>query len=855
MGLSILFILVHHAAAQVPAPSSADIEHRVDALLAKMTIEEKVDLLGGINGFFIRAMPKLGLPALRMADGPIGVRNFGPATAMAGGIGLAATWNPALAERVGVEIGRDARAKGVHFLLGPGVNIYRAPMNGRNFEYFGEDPYLTSRITVGYIKGIQSQGVAATVKHFMGNNSEFGRNSTDSIIDERSMREIYLPAFEASVKEAHVGSVMDSYNLTNGAYLTQNGYLNIDVLKKEWGFDGIVMSDWGATHDSIGAANGGLDLEMPSPVFMNRANLLPAIEQGKVSVATVDDKVRRILRTAVRFGWLDRDQVDFSVSRYNQQGRETALQTARESVVLLKNEQNLLPLTKGAIKTIAVIGPSAYPAVAVGGGSARVQPFAAISLLEGIGAHLGSATKVYYARGLSTTAEMANATVFSTAATNGQTGLKVEVFGNGDLSGTPDTTRIDRVLNAGGGGPGGGGPGGPPSAGTLGTRGAAGPPPTSTRWTGYYTPQAQGPHTIFVESAGLEYGGYRLLIDDKSVIDNWVVWKEMLSHVTLTLSVGPHKVVLEQFRNPRGFGGFGGPRVRLGIVAKDSLIEPAAKALAAKADVVVVAAGYDAEIETEGGDRAFQLPPGQDELIQEMVAANKKTIVVLNSGGGVDMNAWIDRIPALVEGWYPGQEGGIAIAEILFGAVNPSGRLPVTFERRIDDNPVKDSYYPETGTRRIVYKEGVFVGYRGYEKNATKPLFPFGFGLSYTTFKYSGLTIVPVAASDRYQVTFSVTNTGKRSGTDVAQLYIGERHSKVPRPIKELAGSARVTLAAGATKKVTISIDSRALSYYDVGSKQWRADPGDFDVLVGRASDQIELRGVLKLIEARMSAR
>src|SRR5215831_2550605 len=276
--------------------SSEEIAARVDALVKQMTLEEKIDLLGGGGGFFIRDLPRLNLPRFKMADGPIGVRNFGPATAMAGGIGLTATWNPALAERVGTEIGRDARAKGVHFLLGPGVNIYRAPMNGRNFEYFGEDPLLASRIAVGYIRGVQSQGVSATVKHFMGNNSEFDRHNVDSVIDERTLREVYLPVFEAAVKEAHVGAIMDSYNLTNGAHLTQNSYLNNDVVKKEWGFDGVIMSDWTATYDAVAAANGGLDLEMPAPLFLNQKNLLPAVEQGRVSAATIDDKVRRILR-------------------------------------------------------------------------------------------------------------------------------------------------------------------------------------------------------------------------------------------------------------------------------------------------------------------------------------------------------------------------------------------------------------------------------------------------------------------------------------------------------------------------------------------------------------------------------
>src|SRR2546428_5597313 len=288
--------------AQSLAPMNRDTENKVESILKQMTLEEKIDLLGGTEGFFIRDVPRLKLPRLKMADGPIGVRNFGPATAMAGGIALAATWNPTLAERVGAEIGRDARAKGVHFLLGPGVNIYRAPMNGRNFEYFGEDPFLASRIAVGYIKGVQSQGVSATIKHFMGNNSEFDRHNTDSVIDERTMREIYLPAFEAAVKEAHVGAIMDAYNLTNGAHMTESRHLNTDVLKKEWGFDGIMMSDWTSTYDAIAAANGGLDLEKPPGVFFNPNNFEPAIPQGKGSVATNDYKIKRLLGTAVRFG-------------------------------------------------------------------------------------------------------------------------------------------------------------------------------------------------------------------------------------------------------------------------------------------------------------------------------------------------------------------------------------------------------------------------------------------------------------------------------------------------------------------------------------------------------------------------
>jgi beta-glucosidase len=815
--------------------SSIEVDQRVESILSQMTPAEKIDLLGGVDGFFIRDVSRLKLPRFRMADGPIGVRNFGPATAMAGGIALAAAWNPTLAERVGAEIGRDARAKGVHFLLGPGVNIYRAPMNGRNFEYFGEDPFLASRVAVGYIKGMQGQGVSATIKHFLGNNSEFDRHNSDSIIDERTMREIYLPVFEAAVKEAHVGAIMNSYNLTNGVHMSQNKYLLTDVVRKEWGFDGVMMSDWGGTYDGIEAANGGLDLEMPSGVHMNQKNLLNAIEQGKVSMATIDDKVRHILNTAVRFGWLDREQTDWSIPRYNQQGRQAALNAAREGMVLLKNEGKLLPLSKRKIKSILVVGPNAHPAVPVGGGSARVEPFSAVSYLEGLSNYLGTDVQVHYARGISSFAEMAEATSFSTAATNGQPGLNAEYFANPELQGTPAVTRTERRMNFG-----------------QGSRMVLPPESASSRWTGYYIPQTAGAHDIFVHTSGENGGAYRVFVDDKLVLDNWTLNRALANHVTLPFETGAHKVVLE--RRARAQGGGGGGRTRLSIVRHGQFVSEEAKKLAAKADVVVVAAGFEPETESEGADRTFALPVGQDELIQEMAAANKNTIVVMTSGGSVDMNAWIDRVPALLEAWYPGQQGGTALAEVLFGDVNPSGRLPVTFEHRWEDNPVHDSYYPDANSKRVVYKEGLFVGYRGYEHAGTKPLFPFGFGLSYTTFKYGNLSIKPVSnggsSGPRYEVSFDVKNTGTLKGADVAQVYVSDKQTRVPRPAKELKGFSKVSLRSGESKRVSVTLDSRSLSYYDVNAGQWRAEAGDFDVLVGRSSEQIELRGKLTLTGA-----
>ena len=817
----VALLLSWRASAQAPAAFSPEIERRVNELLARLTLEEKIDLLGGVDAFYVRAIPKIGLPKLKMADGPIGVRNYGPSTTMAGGVALAATWDTALAERVGKEIGRDARARGVHFMLGPGVNIYRAPMNGRNFEYFGEDPFLTSRMVVAYLNGLQSQGVSATVKHFIGNNSEYDRHNTDSVIDERTMREIYLPAFEAAVKEGHVGSVMDAYNLTNGLHMTQNGRLNIDIAKREWGFNGIMMSDWSSTYDAIGAANGGLDLEMPSGQYLKRETLLPAIEQGKVSTSTIDDKVRRILSVAVAFGWLDREQTDSSIPLDNPAGKQAALESAREGMVLLKNDGRILPLNKASIKSILIVGPDADPAVPVGGGSAAVKPIAAVSFLKGLKNYFSASGQVLYSKGIPTVPEMAGGTQFSTEAANGKPGLRVRYFGTEDLQGTPVISRVEEHVNFG-------------TAPQL-----EFPEHTkSSQWTGYFIPQNRGRYDFFVQSSGEDGGFYRLYVDNKVVLDDWKRSRQMLGQASLLLDAKPHRIVLEH----HGHAFWLGTRLRLGIVRKGNSVSQEAKEMAKKADAVVVAVGFDAQSESEAADRTFELPPGQNELIQEMAAANKQTIVVVTSGGAVDSQSWIAQVPGLLQAWYAGQEGGTALAEILFGEVNPSGRLPITMERRWEDNPVHDSYYPDA-QNRVVYKEGVYVGYRGYEHKGTKPLFPFGYGLSYTNFAYSNIEITPSAAlSEGFGVAFDVTNTGTRAGAEVAQLYVAETHSKVPRPPKELKGFARVELKPGEKKHVKVTLDRRALSYYDVNANEWRAEPGDFEALVGRSSGQIELK-------------
>jgi beta-glucosidase len=804
-----------------------------------MTLEEKIDYIGGLNQFYIRAIPRLGVPELKMADGPLGVRNYGPSTAYPAGINTAASWDTDLANRIGGTMGKDARARGVHFLLGPGMNIHRAPMSGRNFEYFGEDPFLAAQTAVAEIKGIQSQGVIATAKHFMGNDEEWDRHRISSDMDERTMREIYLPAFEAAVREAHVGAIMDSYNFVNGVHMTQNGYLNDQIAKQEWGFRGIIMSDWNATYNGVAAALGGLDLEMPSGKLMNRLTLLPAVREGKVLESVIDDKVRRILRTAMEFGFFDRQQTDSSVPLANPESAATALQAALGGMVLLKNE-GVLPLDMAKLKSVAVIGPTANPAVTGGGGSSRVRPLAAVSFLDGIRNYAGSGLTITYASGIPIASETFATTRFTTGPDGGQLGLAGEYFNNQDLQGPPALVRRDERINFRWG---------------YGSYVDGGPDDHfSARWTGYYTPDASGEYTFYVSAND----GFRLYVDDKPLLDRWRVSSETLTTAILSLEGGKHyRIRLEYFE------AMGQASIGLGIRLEAGRALREAKETAAKADAVILCVGFDQSTESEGSDRTFALPAGQDDLVRAILAANKKVVVVLIAGGNVDMNGWIDSTPALLHSWYPGQEGGRALAQILFGEVSPSGKLPISMERRWEDNATYDSYYdPAIGVKQsgdardmsgaihghIVYKEGIYLGYRHFDKTGIKPLFPFGHGLSYTTFRYNNLKISPASnAEEPVVVSFDLTNTGKREGAEVAEVYVSDLHSKVDRPVKELKGFAKVNLKPSETRRVTVALNHRAFSYYDVNGKQWKVDPGNFGILVGGSSARAELSGTVAL--------
>lgn len=647
-------------------------EHRdrASALVARMTLEEKCDYIGGSkDGFYIRPVERLGIPLIRMADGPQGVRNNTRSTLFACGVAAAASWNEDVAYEMGVALGQDSRARGVHILLGPGVNICRSPLCGRNFEYMGEDPCLASATAVGYIKGVQSQGVMATVKHFALNNQEFNRHHVSSDADERTINEIYFPAFKAAV-DAGVASVMSSYNLVNNVHSAENRWLLTETLREKWGFEGFVMSDWTSTYSTLGCVRSGLDLEMPEGFCMNYAAIKPLVETGVIREKDIDRKVENILASLIAYGFLDRPQLDTTIKEDNPYSRDVAYRLSCESAVLLKND-SVLPLKKGS--NVVLMGPGA-DIIPCGGGSGSVDPLYSISLYEGM-SRLG------------------------------------EDF--------------------------------------------------------------------------------------------------------------PVTIVGEDYRK-----------------AVRTLKE---------ADAVVVSVGFDRQTEKEDHDRTFALPQGQDELIDFAAEHNDNVIVVIYSGGAVDMRRWHDKVEAVLMGWYPGQEGGLAIARMLAGEISPSGRLPISIEARPEDNPAYDNYYVEEpmtkrghSTLNVTYGEGIFVGYRGYEKNDVSPLYPFGYGLTYTSFEYSDLMVSE--KGDGVDVTLTVTNTGNFDAAEVVQIYVGEDNPCVARPAKELKGYDKVFIPKGESAVVNVRLPESAFAFYDVDIHDWRINPGTFTIMVGASSQDIKLK-------------
>ncbi len=690
--------------------ASVPLETRVEDLLKRLTIEEKISLLHGDSKFTTAAIPRLGIPRRWLSDGPHGVReDIGPdtwqpagrtddfATAMPCGIALSATWNPELAQATGITIAEEARARGKHIMLGPAVNIMRTPLCGRNFEYMGEDPWLTSRMAVGYIRGQQSQEIASCVKHFAVNNQETERNSINVEVDERVLREIYLPAFEASVKEAHVWSVMGAYNKLRGEFCCQNDYLLNQILKKEWAFNGLVMSDWNAAHNTKGVALGGLDLEMGTERkayadFYLAKPFREAIEKGEIPQAVLDDKVRRNLRVMLATHILD-GRAPGSMNTKTHQ--DTSRHVAEEAMVLLKNDGALLPLDATKLTSIAVIGENATRLQCHGGQSSEIKAFYEITPLDGLVRRAGGRVNITYAVGYAS-----------------------------------------------------------PPAGPRSTRSAA-----------------FGPEATAAELA------------DRAVA--------------------------------------------------------AAKA----ADVVIFVGGlnHDQNYDSESWDRKdLKLPYGQDELLARVLAANPRTVVVLVAGSPVEM-PWIAKAPAVLQAWYGGMEAGNALARVLFGDVNPSGKLPCTFPQKLADSPAHalDAYPGKEGTVR--YVEGLLVGYRWFDTKEIAPLFPFGHGLSYTTFGYANLRATTADAMTTVQV--DLTNTGTRDGTEVVQLYVEPVKPTVERPKRELKAFAKVALKAGEKKTVTLTLPQRAFAHYDTEKHAWLADAGEYVLRAGSSSRDLRVDG------------
>jgi beta-glucosidase len=812
-------VLGPRAIAQVAPASAQEDDPRIAQLLSLLTLEEKVALLGGTE-FDTKPIPRLGIPPLSMTDGPLGVR-WQASTAFPSGVLMAATWNPAIIEKMGAALGQEAKAKGRYMLLGPCVNIHRTPFGGRNFESFGEDPYLAGRMAVAVVKGIQSEKVIATAKHFACNNQEHEREFTNVSVSERALREIYLPAFEAAVKEGGAWSVMSAYNKLNGLWCSENPYLLTEILKKEWGFRGFIVSDWGAVHSTVPTANAGLDIEMPTGEYLNADSLLRAINAGKVSVASIDDKIRRLLRTMAWSGLLDTASIGRG-SLDTPEHRRIAQDVAAEGFVLLKNEANTLPLDLKGLKTIAVIGPNAGIARTGGGGSSRVDPLHPVTILNAIRKKVGSQIRVTYAPGCPTFGDLdpvKTEWLIPPEGTPGSHGLKGEYFSNMNLEGDPALVRVDSAINFGWGG------------------GSAAPflpvNKFSVRWTGNLVARTTGKFMLTMMSDD----GVRVYVDGKLVIDDWKDHGVMANTYAIALEAGrKHALRVEYFENG------GDATVRMGLAEGLDRLTGDAVARAREADAVLLCLGSNELIESEGFDRKdLNLPEEQLKLLTAVSVANKKTIVVLNTGAAVTTDSWIDSVPALLESWFPGQEGGSAVADVVFGDVNPSGKLPTTFPKRWEDCPAFGNF---PGTSAVNYAEGIYVGYRHFDTRKVDVDFPFGFGLSYTTFALSNAAAMPVdyPGHKRFLVTVDLQNTGPRAGAEVVQLYVHSIGSPVDRPEKELKGFRKIFLGSGEKKTAQFILDDRSLAYYDVSKKDWTVAPGEYEIQLGNSSRNILLR-------------
>ncbi len=816
-----------HAQTPLYKNPNAPLEARVNDLFGRITQDEKLGFLTG-TGFTSQPLPRLGVPGMSMADAGQGVRGGenstqGPATQFPSGVTMASSWDPLLVRQIGKAIGEEALNKGtgVQVLLGPAVNIQRSPLGGRNSEYFSEDPFLAGRLAVGYVEGMQSTGCAACVKHFAANNEEVDRFGVNVNVDERTLREIYLPAFESATRDGHAWSVMASYNRVGGYYATANKYLLSDILKDDWGWDGLVMSDWGAVHETAGVVSAGNDLEMPGGTYLTHDKVARALKSGRITQGEIDDSVKRILRTVVRVGLLDGPR-RLDHSQLNSPAHQKlAYDAACAGMVLLKNQNGILPLAASKIKSIAVIGPGAKGMQFGSQGSPSVQPFYAIQPFDGIKTRVGSGVTVNYAAGTQSGASVPASALNPPAGTQG--GLRGEYFANRNLAGQPALTRVDPTLQFD----------------WAHDVPAAGVPRTnfSVRWTGAITAPAAGHYALSLSGDD----GYRLFLDGKQVIDHWFEGGLSTQTIEADFAAGSrHSLRIEYFQA----GGDASLRFNWVLPGRPLFADAADAARRSDVAVVVVTT---AGTESEGQDRpSMSLPANQDALIAAVVAANPKTIVVLNNGTPTLM-PWLASVPGLVEVWFPGDEGGHALASVLFGDVSPSGKLPTTLAARREEYPDFGHFPGVNG--QVTYAEGIYVGYRHFDKAKLAPLFPFGYGLSYTTFQYGPLRLSRPALSPKGTVSASVTvtNTGRREGAEVVELYVHDPAPTIAKAVRELKGFGKVNLLPGQTKTVTMTLRGRDFAYCDVPGKQWKADAGVYDIQVGASSRDIRRQASLRL--------
>ena len=801
-----------------------------DDLIKQMTLAEKASMLAGADMWHTVPVARLGIPAIKVTDGPNGARGaddiIGPTSiCFPVGVAMGATWNPDLIQRVGAALAGEVKAKSAHVLLAPTVNIQRTPLAGRNFECFAEDPFLSGTIASAYINGLQNEGVSACIKHFVANDQEHERFSISSEVAERPLHEIYLEPFRIAMQQADPWSIMSAYNRVNGIHASENDVLLRDILKDKWAYNGAVISDWYGTYSS-GVPAGGLDLEMPGPGrFLGVEAVVTVVESGELDEAVVNDKVRRLLRLIDRVGAFDQPGFKPETSNDNPVDRTLARQTAVEAIVLLKNENNILPLNVEQVKTVAVIGENAKWAQIMGGGSSAVNPHYAVSPLEGIQNRVANQAAVSYEVGTPIHRQPPLLDINWCTAVDGQTpGLTLEYFDNLELAGDAIKTAVIQKTFL-------------PWFGTVNPY--IDPTNFSLRISGTLTVPETRTYELHLSGVGKN----RLLLDGAVQIDNWHQAppdSESTGSVKLKLVAGhAYELVVEYSTDPQARWRM----VRLGCpppLADDPI--QAAVDLAAKADVAIVVAGLTPEWESEGFDRPDMMLVGQqNELIARVAAINPNTIVLLNAGSPVEM-PWLAEVPAVLQTWYLGQESGNALADVLFGDVNPSGKLPITLPQRLADNPAFINYPGENG--RVQYGEGIFVGYRYYDKKEIAPLFPFGHGLSYTTFAYSNLQLNgnSFGSGDKLVVQVDVTNEGNRAGQEVVQLYVRDEKAKVIRPSKELKAFAKIALEPGETKTVTLRLDEQSLAFYDTAVHDWVTEPGMFELLVGGSSRDVRLR-------------